>query len=296
MQARGVQSAVMSHMNVPWKLNPPIFSGGSSDHLSFRKEALVFAEYAGFRDVLTRQRDVPVADSSISAQQMRNQDCTKDEIDLHRKAYQFLRSTLKTRVDVNRLYRARCPAEALLVNLESWYNLQTLAPTQPLPHRFQCFTMRPGKKTMFVLTTLEEMAAQPMQQNFAMTPNQALTQLLSIPPDFEYEIEKRTVSNRLHLDREKVSLAIRTIYENVESQRCRNGVRRDAVTLFFLMRESRSSAGNIITCRVLSDAGEEWDEEKKGVVVGKGKGKGSMVAIVLTHRTATGKLTRHPQT
>ena len=68
---------------------------------------------------------------------------------------------------------------------------------------------------MFGLTTLEEMAAQLMQQNFAMVPNQALIQFLSILPDSEYKIEKRTFSNGLHLDREHVLLAIRTRYENL---------------------------------------------------------------------------------
>ena len=54
-----------------------------------------------------------MADLSISAQGiMRDMDCTNEEIDQHRKAYQFLRSALKTKVDLNILYRARSPAEA----------------------------------------------------------------------------------------------------------------------------------------------------------------------------------------
>ena len=58
---------------------------------------------------------------------------------------------------------------------------------------------------MFVLPTLEEMAAQPMQQIFAMPPNQAIIESLSILHDSEYEIEKRTFTNSLRPDHEQVS-------------------------------------------------------------------------------------------
>ena len=51
---------------------------------------------------------------------------------------------------------------------------------------------------MFVLSILEEMAAQLMQQIFAMATNQAIIESLSILPDSEYEIEK-------HPDHEQVS-------------------------------------------------------------------------------------------
>ena len=54
---------------------------------------------------------------------------------------------------------------------------------------------------MFVPFTLEEIAAQLMQQDFSVAPNQALIQSLSILPDSEDEIEKRTFSNGQHLDR-----------------------------------------------------------------------------------------------
>ena len=76
------------------------------------------------------------------------------------------------------------------------------------------------------------MAAQPMQQDFSMAPNQALIQFLPIVPDSEYEIEKRTFSNVLHLDREQVLLAIRTRYENLQCQRRKSGARRDAGRAF----------------------------------------------------------------
>ena len=97
VEMRGVQAAVESHVNIPRKWNPPVFSCEFSDFLSFRKQALVFAEYVGVGDGFTRLRQIPAADLSTSAQQIRDSDCTNDEIDLHRKAYQFLRSALKTK-------------------------------------------------------------------------------------------------------------------------------------------------------------------------------------------------------
>ena len=143
------------------------------EYISFRKEALMFAEYVGFGDVFTRLRDAPVADPSISTQRMRGSGCTNDKIDRHRKAYQFLRSTLKSKINLYILYRAPPPAEAW-VNLESWHNPLTIALTQSLYHRFQCLTMRLGQNPMSVLTILEEMAAQLMQQHFTIGPNHVL--------------------------------------------------------------------------------------------------------------------------
>ena len=58
---------------------------------------------------------------------------------------------------------------------------------------------------MFVLTTLEEMAAQLMQQIVAMASNQAIIESLSILPDSEYEIEKRIFSIGLRPDHEQIS-------------------------------------------------------------------------------------------
>ena len=164
-------------------------------------------------------------------------DCTHEEIDQHRKAYQFLRSALKSKVDINILYRARSAAEAWMKR-ESWHNPRAIAATQSLHQRFQDFTMSPGQNPMFVLSTLEEMAAQLMQQDFSMAPNQALIQFLPILPDSEYEIEKRTFSNGLHLDREQALLAIRTRYEILQRQRRKSGARRDAGHAFI------SDAGN----------------------------------------------------
>ena len=225
--ARGAYPAGELHSHIPWKLTPPVFSGDSSDYLSFRKEALIFAEYVGFGEVFTLLKEVPVADSSFSTQQMRNLGYIDDEIDLHRKAYQFLRSSLKSKVDLNILYRARSPAEAWL-KLESWHNPRTIAATQSLNQRFQTYTMKPGQNPLFVLNTLEEMAAQLMQQNISISYDQVLIQFLSILPDSEYEVEKRTFSNGTHLDRDQVLLAIRTRYEILQRQRRKGGARRDS--------------------------------------------------------------------
>ena len=97
---------------------------------------------------------------------------------------------------------------------------------------------------MFVLPTLKEMAAQLMQQDFSMTPNQALIQLLSILPDSEYEIEKRTFSNGLHLDREQVLLAIRTRYENLQQrQRRKSRARKDTGHAFITDAGSEKFGG-----------------------------------------------------
>ena len=140
--------------------------------------------------------------------------------------------------------------------------------------------MKPGQNPMFILPTLKEMAAQLMQQDFSMTPNQALIQFLSILPDSEYEIEKRTFSNGLHLDREQVLLAIRTRYENLQRQRRKSGARKDTGHACI------ADAGNEKNNRqVFVDADEEWGEGGIGVVVGKGKNKRAMVTRVIAQRT-----------
>ena len=61
VEARGIQPAFGSHVNVPWKLKLPVCSSGYSDYLFFRKESLVFAECAGFGDVFTCLREIPGA-------------------------------------------------------------------------------------------------------------------------------------------------------------------------------------------------------------------------------------------
>ena len=71
---------------------------------------------------------------------------------------------MRTNVDLNNMSQAHSPAEAWL-NLESWH-YQNIASAQSLFIRFQTYTMKTGQNPLLVLTTLEEMDAQPMQQNF----------------------------------------------------------------------------------------------------------------------------------
>ena len=92
--ARGVNTAGESHLSVPWKVNPPVFSGDSSDYLFFRKEALPFAEYVGFRDVFTILKTVPFGDTSRTTQQIRDMGYSNDEINIHRKACRLLKAKL----------------------------------------------------------------------------------------------------------------------------------------------------------------------------------------------------------
>ena len=75
------------HLSVPREENPPVFSGDSSDYLSFRKEAILFAEYVGFGDVFTILKKVPVGDTSLTTQQIRDMGYSDDEIDMNRNAY-----------------------------------------------------------------------------------------------------------------------------------------------------------------------------------------------------------------
>ena len=103
--------------------------------------------------------------------------------------------------------------------------------------------MKPGQSPMFVFSTFEKMASQLMQQNFAMAPDQALVQFLSILPDSEYEIQKRAFSNELHLDREQVLLVIRTRYENLQRQRRKSGARWDIGHAFFTVAENETFGG-----------------------------------------------------
>jgi hypothetical protein len=88
--------------------------------------------------------------------------------------------------------------------------------------------MKPGQNPLVALTALEEMAAQLSQQHFSMAPNQPLIQFLSILPESEYEVEKRTFCNGLQPDREQVLMAIRSRYENLQRQRKKGGGRKDA--------------------------------------------------------------------
>ena len=110
--ARGAIPAGESPTDIPWKLNPPDFSGDSVHFRSFEKEAIIFAEYVGFGHVLKDTREIPVGDPSIPYAQLRSQGYTDDEIDANRRAYQFLRSAITSEVDQGILHRAHSPTEA----------------------------------------------------------------------------------------------------------------------------------------------------------------------------------------
>ena len=116
---RGMSSAGDS-MTLPWKLNPPVFDGGSLKFRSFRKEATTFANCCGFDDVFEGNRDVPIADAALTYKQIRSRSYNDTEIERHRKAYQFLRSALSSEVDRRILLRANSPIEAWR-NFESWH-------------------------------------------------------------------------------------------------------------------------------------------------------------------------------
>ena len=66
-----------------------MFGGDPSDYLSFKKEALLFAGYVGFGDVFTMLEKVPVGDTSLITQQIRDMSYSDDEFDMHRNAYRF---------------------------------------------------------------------------------------------------------------------------------------------------------------------------------------------------------------
>ena len=97
--ARGAIPAGESLAGIPLKLNPPGLNGDSVHFCSFEEEATIFAEYAGFGHVLKDICEILVADPSISYAQLRSLDFTDEEIDTHRRAYQFLRSSITSEVD-----------------------------------------------------------------------------------------------------------------------------------------------------------------------------------------------------
>ena len=65
---------------IPWKLNPPVFSGNSVNFRSFKKEAIIFAEYVGFGHVRKDTREIQGGtDPSISYAQLGSHDFTHDD-------------------------------------------------------------------------------------------------------------------------------------------------------------------------------------------------------------------------
>ena len=237
LQTRDISSAL------PWKLSPPVFDGDSLKFRSFRKEATTFADCCGFGDVFEGNREIPIADGALTQAQVRLRGFTDAEIERHRKAYQFLRSALSSEVDRGILLRANSPTEAWR-NLESWHNPKSISATQALHDRFQSYSMKPGQNPLVALTALEEMAAQLSQQHFSMAPNQPLIQFLSILPESEYEVEKRTFCNGLQPDREQVLMAIRSRYENLQRQRKKGGGRKDAGHAFVADAGARHGGKN----------------------------------------------------
>ena len=97
--ARGVVSAGESLAGIPWNLNPPVFSGDSLHFRSFEDKAIVFAEYVGLGHILKDTREILLADPSISYAKLRSLGLTDNEVDMHRRAYQFLRSAITSEVD-----------------------------------------------------------------------------------------------------------------------------------------------------------------------------------------------------
>ena len=57
-------------------------------------------------------REIPVANPFISYAQRRSLDFTDDNVDTHRKVYNFLRSVIKSEVNQSILNRAHSPTEA----------------------------------------------------------------------------------------------------------------------------------------------------------------------------------------
>ena len=95
----------------------------------------MFAHCFRFGNVFADTREVSIANPSLSYAQMKSRGYTDDEIETHRKAYQFLRSALTSEVDRGILLRAHSPAEPW-ANLQTWHNPKTIAATQALHDRF----------------------------------------------------------------------------------------------------------------------------------------------------------------
>ena len=276
--ARGAVPAGESPAGIPWKLNPPVFSGDSVHFRSFEKEAIIFADYVGFGHVLKDTQEIPVADPSISYAQLRSLGYTDDEIGAHRRAYQFLRSAITSELDRGILHRAHSPMEAWRT-LKKWHNPDTVSATQTLHQRFLSYTMRPGQIPLVILTALEEMAAQLSQQSFPMAPDQVLLQLLTILPDSGYEVEKRTCSTGQRLDRDQVLLMIRTRYDSLQRQQNKGGGRRDARHTFIADAGSSGKPGGVVPREALEIVGV-------GAEVGVGAGAETEEKQVVKRRVA----------
>ena len=78
------------------EIQPPGFDGDCLKFRSFREEATTFADCCGFGDIFEGNREVPIASSVLTYAQISSRGFTNDEIERHRKAYQFLRSALSS--------------------------------------------------------------------------------------------------------------------------------------------------------------------------------------------------------
>lgn len=103
----------------------------------FLLEKRPFYSPSGFGEVFALLRKVPVGDKSITTQQIRDLGHSDDEMEVRRNAHQFLRSSLKTKDNLNILTQARSPAEAWL-NLESGTILEPSPQPRPCSHVSKC--------------------------------------------------------------------------------------------------------------------------------------------------------------
>ena len=107
-----------------------------------------------------------------------------------------------------------------------------------------------------------------------MIPDQALFQFLTILPDWEYEVEKRSCSTGQRLDRDQVLLMIRTRYDNIQRQRNKGGGRRDAGHAFIADAGSSGKPGGRSTPR----GARSREGRGKGGRGGRGGNGGEKVA------------------
>ena len=95
-----------------------------------------------------------------------------------------------------------------------------------------------------------------------MTPNQPLIYFLSILPEFEYEVEKRTFCDGLLSYHKQVLLTIHSRFEDLQSQRKKGGERKDAGHAFVVNARGRSGGKTLFLVRRT----RSW-EGTRGVVV-----------------------------
>ena len=106
----------------------------------------MFADCFAFGDdVFGGNREVPIADPSLSYAQIRSRGFIDNDIERNRKAYQFLRTALSSEVDRGILLRANSLTEAWR-NIESWHNPKSISANQALYDRFRSYFMEARAK------------------------------------------------------------------------------------------------------------------------------------------------------